>query len=204
MNKMIKILVTGSIGAGKSTACRLFGELGVPVFYSDTQAAKLMNWDLKLAQKIKDTFGEHLYENSKLNRKALGEIVFNNKEKLDTLNSIVHPAVIEVFEDWCETQERLFKDSEYVIEESAIGIETNMQERFDYVIVVTADEDVRIERTMKRDNCNEDSVRSRMNNQMSDAEKIKYADYVIVNNDFPNLECQVKSIHSNILAAIKK
>ena len=79
-----------------------------------------------------------------------------------------------------------------------------MYERFDYVIVVTADEDIRVERTMKRDNCNEDAVRSRMANQLSDAEKIKHADFVIKNNDFPNLECQVKAINEKVLCAIKK
>ena len=83
---MIKVLVTGGIGSGKSSACRLFEELGVPVFYSDTQAAKLMNWDLKLAESIRENFGEHLYVKSQLDRKALAEIVFNDKEKLALLN----------------------------------------------------------------------------------------------------------------------
>ena len=74
----------------------------------------------------------------------------------------------------------------------------------DYVVVVNADEDIRIKRTMERDSCTEEQVRERMDNQMSDSEKLEHADYVIKNNDFPNLECQVKAIHEKILDTIKK
>lgn len=201
--KIFKILITGSIGSGKSTACRMFSELGVPVFYSDKQSAKLMNCSDKVINKIKSEFGEELYSTGKLDRKALGEIVFKNEEKLRLLESIVHPAVSKYFEKWVEVQE-YFRDSEYVIEESAIGIELGIQDKFDLVIVVTADESIRIKRTMERDSCTEEQVRDRMKNQMPDEDKIKYADYVIVNNDFPNLECQVKAIHREILEGIKK
>lgn len=203
MKKIYKILVVGGIGVGKSTACRLFGELGVPVFYSDLEAAKLMNFSSDVVQKIKDAFGEELYSSGNLDRKALGDIVFKSKDKLKLLESIVHPAVSEHFESWVESQNS-FNDFEYVIEESAIGIELGIQDKFDLVIVVTADEDTRIRRTMERDSCTEEQVRDRMKNQMSDEEKLKYADFVIVNNDFPNLECQIKSIHNKILDIIKK
>ncbi len=203
MNMIKKVLVCGGIGSGKSSACRLFGELGIPVFYSDKEASKLMNLSPDVVQKIKSTFGESLYSSGNLDRKALGEIVFKNEDKLRLLESIVHPAVSEHFESWVESQ-KLFKDCDYVIEESAIGIELGIQDRFDLVIVVTADEDTRIKRTMERDSCTEEQVRDRMKNQMPDEEKLKYADYVIVNNDFPNLECQVKSIHKKILDRIKK
>lgn len=196
---MIKVLICGGIGVGKSTACRMFSELGIPVFYSDKQSVKLMNFSDEVVDKIKSAFGEEFYSTGKLDRKALGEIVFKNEEKLRLLESIVHPAVSEHFESWVETQ-----DTEYVIEESAIGIELGIQDKFDLVIVVTADESVRISRTMERDNCTEEQVRDRMKNQMSDEEKIKYADFVIVNNDFPNLECQVKAIHNKILDIVKK
>lgn len=203
MSKLFKILLTGSIGAGKSSACRLFEELGVPVFYSDLESAKLMNQSLDVVQKIKDAFGESLYSSGVLDRRALGDIVFKNENKLRHLESIVHPAVSEHFELWVESQKN-FNDSKYVIEESAIGIELGIQDKFDMIIAVTADEETRLRRTMDRDSCTEEQVRDRMKNQMSDEEKLKYADYVIVNNDFPNLECQVKSIHKKILDRIKK
>lgn len=197
--KIFKILVVGGIGSGKSTVCRLFGYLSIPVFYSDLEAVELMNFSSDVVQKIKDAFGEELYSTGKLDRKALGEVVFKSEEKLRLLESIVHPAVSKHFESWVETQ-----DTEYVIEESAIGIELGIQDKFDLVIVVTADESVRISRTMERDNCSEEQVRDRMKNQMSDEDKIKHADFVIVNNDFPNLECQVKAIHNKILDIVKK
>jgi len=203
MSKIFKVLVCGGIGSGKSTACKLFSELGIPVYYSDLESAKLMNFSSDVVKKIKDAFGEELYLTGKLDRKALGEIVFKSEEKLKLLESIVHPEVSKHFELWVESQEQ-FGDSKYVIEESAIGIELGIQDKFDFVIVVTADESVRISRAMQRDNCGEEQVRDRMKNQMPDEEKLKFADYVIVNNEFPNLECQVKAIHKNILDIIKK
>ena len=203
MSKIFKVLVCGGIGVGKSTACKLFGELGIPVYYSDKESAKIMNSNPDVVRKIKDAFGESLYSSGNLDRKALGEIVFNDKGKLKLLESIVHPAVSDHFDLWVEAQEQ-FRDSKYVIEESAIAIELGIQDKFDFIVVVTADEDVRIKRTMARDNCSEDRVRERMNNQLSEQDKIKYADALIINNDFPNLECQVKFVHNKILDNIKK
>jgi len=203
MSKLFKVLVTGSIGSGKSTACKLFGELGIPVYYSDLQAKTIMDSNPIVVMKIKDAFGEDIYVDGVLDRKRLADIVFNDKDKLATLNSIVHPAVSGHFDSWCRTQQ-VFNDSPYVIEESAIAIELGIQDKFDFIVVVTADEDVRIKRTMARDNCSEDRVRERMNNQLSEQDKIKYADALIINNDFPNLECQVKFVHNKILDNIKK
>lgn len=203
MSKLFKVLVTGTIGSGKSTACKLFEELAVPVYYSDLQAKKIMDSNPIVIMKIKDAFGDDIYVDGVLDRKKLASIVFNDKDKLETLNSIVHPVVSSHFDTWCRTQ-RVFNDSPYVIEESAIAIETGALSKFDYIIVVTADEHVRIRRTMSRDNCSEEKVRDRMKNQLPEDEKIKYADFVIVNNDFPNLKCQVKTIHENILEIIKK
>ncbi|MEK6828867.1 MAG: dephospho-CoA kinase [Nanoarchaeota archaeon] len=201
---MFKVLITGSIGSGKSTACKLFGEMfGIPVFCSDLQSRKIVNSNKDVIKKIKEEFGEHIYVDSELDRKALADIVFNDKNKLSILNSIVHPAVSEAFELWVEANE-VFEDSEYVIEEAAIAIELGIQDKFDFVVVVTADEGVRIRRTMERDKCSEEKVRERINNQLSDQEKIKYADAVIINNDFPNLECQVRAVHKKILDRIKK
>ncbi len=200
---MYKVLVVGNIGAGKSSACKLFEELGIPVFYSDKHSTNIVNSNSDVVQKIKSAFGESLYSTGKLDKRALGDIVFNDKSKLKLLESIVHPAVSEAFEKWCDTQ-KIFNDFSYVIEESAIGIELGIQDKFDLVILVTADEETRIKRTMERDNCSEEQVRDRMKNQMPDEDKIKYADFVIVNNDFPNLECQVKSIHNKILDIVKK
>jgi len=200
---MHKAIIVGGIGAGKSTTCRMFGELGIPVFYSDKIAKRIMDSDKEVISKIKKEFGESIYADGVLDRKALAEIVFNNAERLLRLNEIVHPAVADAFEKFIQINE-VFKDSDYVTEEAAIGIETGIYKKFDFVVLVTADEDVRINRTMTRDNCSEEKVRDRMRNQMSDEEKKQYADFVIVNNDFPNLECQVKAVHKKILESINK
>lgn len=207
MSKLIKIIVTGSIGAGKSTTCKIFEELEVPVFYSDKVAKDLMDANPFIVNKMKKEFGDDIYVNKKVDRKKLANIVFNDEKKLDRLNRIVHPWVSEAFEYFVFEYEHYgfkYPNVHYVIEESAIGIELGLHEKFDYTIVVTADEDVRIRRTMERDNCSEESVRERMKNQLPDEEKVNHADFVIVNNDFPNLECQVKSIHKKILESIKK
>jgi dephospho-CoA kinase len=185
----------------------MFEELGVPVFYSDEAARGLMDHNPFIMMYVKKYFGDDIYPNGKLDRKKLAEIVFNDKEKLDRLNKIVHPWVGEAFSGFCfeyGNWSYKYPDVHYVIEEAAIAIELGIQDNFDHIIVVTADEDVRVKRTMSRDNCSEEKVRERMNNQLSDEEKIKHADFVIVNNDFPNLECQVKAIHKKILDIIKK
>lgn len=200
---MVKILITGGIGVGKSTACKLFEELGVPVFYSDLQAKRIMDSDKNVIKLVKEKFGDNIYEDGILNRKALADIVFNDKDKLAELNAIVHPAVSSAFESWVGINE-VFNDSEYVIEESAIAIELGAKDKFDLIVVVTADENIRIKRTMQRDNCTEEKVRERMNNQLSEEERLKHADLIIINNDFPNLECQVRGVHKKILDSIKK
>jgi len=199
---MYKVLVTGGVGSGKSTACKLFGELGIPIYYSDVEAKKLMVNDDRIVNSIKNMFGKDIYSGKELQRNKLAEIVFNDRSKLDELDEIVHPIVAENFEKWCEAQ--ILFDAPYVIEEAAIAIELGIQDRFDHIIVVTADEELRIERVMKRNNCTREQVLDRIKNQLPDEDKIKHADSIINNSDFPNLECQVKGVHKKILEFIEK
>ena len=199
---MKKVLITGGIGSGKTTVCKMFDDIGVPVFYSDDASRRVVEDNKDVVNKIKDNFGDHLYIDGKLDRKALADIVFNDKDKLELINSIVHPVIHDMFDSWVEVN-KVFKESEYVIEEVAIGIELGIQERFDYVIVITADEEDRISRVMKRDSCSRDKVIERMNNQISDHDRSKHAHYVINNSEFPNAKCQVKKIHEDILGEIK-
>jgi len=199
---MIKILVTGGIGSGKSTACKMFEELGVSVYYSDLEAKKIMDTNPYVAIRMKKLFGDDIYKDGALDRKTVADIVFDKKEMLNSLNEIAHSAVSSHFNEWCNLEK--MSDSPYIIEEAAIAIDIGIQDRFDYIVVVTADQETRVKRTMARDNCTREKVMSRINSQTSDEEKLKHADFVIVNNDFPNLECQVKSIHNKILEIIKK
>jgi len=201
---MYKVLITGGIGVGKSTVCQLFEEeFQIPVFYSDYHAAQVMNNDKKLIKSVKESFGDHLYNGKILDRKALADIVFNDPDKLELLNSIVHPAVKSRFEGWCDVQDVFDEGNPYVVEEAAIAFELGIQDDFDYIIVVTADEDVRVKRVMNRDKCSEEKVRERIENQLPEDEKIKHADAVIENGNVSDIEHQVKDVHNKILKILE-
>lgn len=196
---MKKILIEGGIGVGKSYVCKLFSELGIPIFYSDIEAKKIVDYNTDVINMIKNEFGDDIYKDGILDRKSLADIVFNDNNKLKLLDSIVHPVVQKKFELWCKTQEEIFKDSPYVIEESAIAIKNGIHKDFDKIIVVTADESTRISRVMLRDNCTEDKVMDRIKSQISESDRIKLADFVIINDSFPNAKCQVDFIHKILL-----
>ncbi|MEO9893057.1 dephospho-CoA kinase [Aurantibacter sp.] len=193
---MILIGLTGGIGSGKTTVAKIFKKLGVPVYNSDKEAKKLMNSSKELRNSIKELFGKEAYKKKKLNRSFIAEKVFNNRELLQKLNSIVHPAVREHFKDWTTKQE-----SSYVIQEAAIIFEQNNQDFYDKVILVTAPKAVRIERVLQRDpNQDKAQIERRMANQLSDREKIELSDYVIENIDLKTTEQRVLALH-NIFCA---
>lgn len=169
--------LTGGIGSGKSTVAKYLASKGVAVYIADVEAKKLMD-SQDVIEEIKDYFGEKVIsKKGKIKRKTLAKIVFNNKEKLSKLNSIVHPKVKEHFTEWV----LLHKNEPFVIKEVAILFETNGHLDCDKVILVTAPEDVRLMRVMQRDNVSKEDVLARMNNQMSEEEKIAKSDYVIHN-----------------------
>lgn len=176
---MLKIGLTGGIGGGKTTISRVFELLGIPVFNADTVAKSLMNTDTTLIASIKNEFGEEsYYPNNELNRRYLASRVFNDQATLDKLNSLVHPITIKAFADWSMQQE-----SSYVIKEAAILFESGSYRDCDFVIMVTAPEDIRIKRVMIREGVNEENVKSRISKQMPDSEKEKLSDFIIVNDN---------------------
>ena len=189
-NKPRKVGITGGIGSGKTTACLIFETLGVPVYYADTQAKQLMNTDPELKASITEYFGNNIYCDGILDRKKLAEIVFNDKIALEKLNSWVHPAVARDFELWYSRQ-----ISNYVLEEAAIIYESGIADRFDKVILVTAPDEIRIERVCARDGVTPDIVQKRMKNQWSEDKKIALADYIIRNDNDNLLIRQVIDIH---------
>lgn len=192
---MIKVGLTGGIGSGKTTVCRLFEEKGIPVYYADPRAKYLMTYDAELKQAIKSQFGDSVYHrNGRLNRMALADIIFADKSKLAIINGLVHPAVANDSESWFVSQ-----DSPYAIKEAALMIESGSHEQLDILVVVTADADERIARVMRRDRVDAKSVLARMNNQLSDADRLAYADYVIDNNDRKLLQEQVDALHLELL-----
>ncbi len=169
--------LTGGIGSGKSTVAKYLASKGIAVYIADVEAKKLMD-SQDVIEEIKDYFGEKVIsKKGKIKRKTLAKIVFNNKEKLSKLNSIVHPKVKEHFTEWV----LLHKNEPFVIKEVAILFETNGHLDCDKVILVTAPEDVRLMRVMQRDNVSKEDVLARMNNQMPEEEKIAKSDYVIHN-----------------------
>lgn len=186
--------ITGGIGSGKTTVCRMLETLGVPVFYADTEAARLQNEDPEVVQRIKDAFGEEIYVNGQLDRKALAKIVFKDAAKLKALTSIVHPAVHKAFQEWSERQQ-----APYSIREAAVMIESGSHRDLDALIVVHAPEDTRVRRVVKRDGSDEESVRARMARQLSENERLSHADHVIDNSGEILLLPQVLKLHRNLI-----
>ena len=191
---MITVGLTGGIGSGKSTIAKMFEELGVAVYYADDEAKRLMNSSQQIREKLIKEFGKESYKNGNLNRAFLAEIIFNDKEKLLKINSIVHPEVDKHFKNWVKDQ-----NGDFVIQENAILFENNKQNDFDYIITVTAPKDLRIERIIKRDSIDKNQIISRMNNQLDDAKKIESANFVISNIDLDQSRVQVKKIFHELI-----
>lgn len=163
---MIKVGITGGIGSGKSTVCRLFAACGAPVYDSDTQAKRLMEEDGPLRRRLAARFGEEIYAGGRLNRKLLAGRVFSDPAELSALNALVHPAVMEDFERWCGRQ----SGADYVVLESAILFEAGLEGYVDRTIAVTAPIDVRIARTCLRDGASAEEVRRRIAVQLDEEE----------------------------------
>ena len=195
-NRMLKIGITGGIGSGKSTVCRVFSALGIPVFEADKIAKDLMNTNEEIRKKLLNLFGESVYlPDGVVDRKYLAGIVFNDPSLLKQLNSIVHPVVRQTFFDWCDKQK-----SPYIIHEAAILFESGFYKMMDKTITVVTNENERIQRVVKRDGLTLELVKERIRNQWSDEERIKLADFVIGNNDNELIVPQIIEIDKNIRA----
>lgn len=175
---MTKIIgLTGGIGSGKSTVANYIASKGIPVYIADEEAKKIMERE-DVKQKIQNLFSESvLNDDTSLNRKKIAEFVFNNPEKLKELNAIVHPEVQLHFKNWLNK----YKDFPFVIKEVAILFETGGNKHCDKVILITAPEELRIERAMKRDNLTKKDILVRINNQLPDSKKKKWSDFIIDN-----------------------
>ena len=174
---MTKIIgLTGGIGSGKTTITAFFKEMGIPVYIADDEAKKIMQ-SAEIIAEIKNAFGESLFENNVLNRAKLADIVFNDADKLAVLNSIVHPAVKNDFQSWLSQN----KNEAFVVYEAAILFESGKYKELDYIVTVTAPEELRIERVMKRDNTTREHVLSRMKMQWDDKKRFSLSNFVINN-----------------------
>ena len=194
---MILVGLTGGIGSGKSTVINYFKELGITCYQADDEAKKLMNSDKGLIKKIKNSFGDSIYINSRLDRKKLSAIVFTDKQKLELLNSIVHPYVTRHFENYCKGLEDI-----YIIKEVAIIFEIGTQNKFDKIILVRAPKEDRVKRIINRDKCNRQDAINRINNQIADDDKIDQCDFIIDNINLEEISNKVLKIHNSILNSI--
>lgn len=194
---MLKVGITGGIGSGKTTVCRIFETLGIPVFYADTAAKQIMVEDAILIKGIKNTFGKESYfDNGVLNNKHIASIVFNNAEELAKLNALVHPAVFRAFDSWTAA---LPADTSYVLKEAALLFESGSSQLCDLNILVVAPEKLKLDRVMQRDGVSADAVKARMDKQFTDRQKLKLADHIIQNNESESLIKQVLRLHQVFL-----
>jgi dephospho-CoA kinase len=192
---MLKVGITGGIGSGKTMICSVFEHLGIPVFYADHEASRLMDQDAGLKEEIVKYFGIEVFnDNFTLNRSKLAAIIFNNKEALSTINGLVHPVVRNEFNSWSEKQL-----APYVIEEAALIFESGLSTYFDKVITVSAPVDIRIERVIKRDKVTRERVIERISNQLEEGIKLKGSDFIIINDGNEMLLPQIINIHNKLL-----
>jgi len=192
---MTKIIgLTGGIGSGKTTVARYIAQKGIPVYVSDLEAKKISELPETISE-ITRLFGEEILDDSgQIDRKKLGNVVFNHPERLKLLNQIIHPKVKQHFSAWLQEH----KEEPLVVKEVAILFETGGNKDCDYVILVTAPTELRVERTMLRDGLNRQQVLDRIQNQMPDEEKAKMSDFVIQNIELQDTFRKIDNIFLKI------
>ena len=194
---MLKVGITGNIGSGKTTVSKIFGVLGIPVFYADDAAKNVMVNDSILVDAIKSTFGKASYfDDGTLNRKHIAAIVFNNEAELDKLNAIVHPATFRAFDNWLPSHE----NAPYILKEAALLFESDSYKMCDKTIMVTAPLEMRIKRVVLRDNLPEEEILKREARQFTEEKKLQLADYAINNNEKELVIPQVLKLHELFLS----
>ncbi|WP_220455458.1 dephospho-CoA kinase [Tenacibaculum pelagium] len=185
--------ITGGIGSGKSTVVKMFSQFeDIAIYIADDEAKKLMNSSNEIKSKLISEFGSDTYQNNTLNRPYLANIVFNNKEKLATLNAIVHPVVNKHLQDFIKYN----SNKKYILYENAILFENGSNAFCDKIITVIAPKDIRIQRVIKRDDSTIDVVKNRIKNQWSQNKKALQSHYIIENITLSNTESQVLKIHN--------
>ncbi len=196
---MLKIGITGNIGSGKTTVSKIFEVLGIPVFYADDEAKKVMVNDNILIDAIKQTFGaESYFWDGSLNRKHISNIVFKSETELARLNAIVHPAVFRAFDNWVPR----FKNAPYVLKEAALLFESTSYKMCDKTIMVTAPLEMRIQRVIQRDGLSKTEIRNRDAKQFTEEKKLELADYAIKNDNSELVIPQVLALHELFVGSL--
>ncbi len=192
---MLRVGITGGIGSGKSTVARIFEVLGIPVYYADAAAKRLMNEDEEIKKAIIAQFGPESYKDGKLNRAYISPIVFNDSTQLEKLNAITHPATIRDANEWMQKQ-----NTAYTIKEAALIFESGSVEFLDHVIGVYTPLPLRVQRIMQRDGITREQVAQRMDRQLDENIKMKLCDSVLVNDEQQLLIPQVLALHSRLMS----
>ena len=191
---MLKVGLTGNIGSGKSLVSEIFSIIGIPIYNADQESKKFLTEPV-VKEKILISFGNKVLSTTgEIDRLSLGNLVFLNEKALMTLNSILHPLVIDDFTHWCEA----YRNVPYIIHEAAIIYESGVASQFDKIIHVSCPKEIAIERVMKRDGIDGNSVLQRMQFQMEDEEKASLSDFVILNDGSEMIIPQVLSIHRQL------
>ncbi|MDZ7876632.1 MAG: dephospho-CoA kinase [Saprospiraceae bacterium] len=195
--KALKVGITGGIGSGKTTICRIFETLGIPIYYADDRAKALMTEDGDLVKAVKNLFGGAAYlPDGTLNRALISQIAFSNPLKLNELNALVHPAVQLDGERWHNAQVGV----PYTLKEAALHFESGGYKLMDKMICVVAPKEVRIERVLLRGGLTHADIEARMSKQLPDEKKIEKSDFVIYNDGQEGLIQQVMAIHKKVIS----
>ena len=192
-----KLGVTGGIGSGKTSVCKVFNVLGIPVFSTDAEAREIMDNDKDIINRIKSIAGKDVYANGSLNRTELANIIFNDYSLLEKVNSLIHPVVYNNFMIW-----ELEQDAPYVILEAAILFESGADKLVDRIATVVTPVEERVERVIQRNNISRAQVMERIRNQMDDDSRIKLSDYVIANSESDMIIPAILNIHYELLKFI--
>ena len=191
--------ITGGIGSGKTTVCRIFRVLGVPVFVADAAAREVMNNDPGIRDRINSIAGEDLYSGGELDRMELARLIFNRPEMLKSVNAAVHPVVLQIFSKWADES-----DAPYVIMEAAVLFESKADTFVDRVVSISAPVEERIARVMGRNELSREQVIERINNQLEDDEREEQSYYVINNADNEMIIPEILKIHEDMLRLAEK
>jgi dephospho-CoA kinase len=194
----LKLGVTGGIGSGKTSVCKVFTVLGIPVFSADRIAREIMDGDEEIIRQINSIAGRDLYSNGCLDRMALASLIFNNNNLLEKVNSLVHPVVFEHFARW-----EMNQSAPYIIMEAAILFESGASKIVDKIATIVAPEEERLNRVTQRSKLSRHQVLERMKNQMNDMSRIKLSDYVIYNSENDMIIPAILEIHEDILKKLK-
>lgn len=197
--KGIKLGITGGIGSGKTTVCRVFSVMGIPVFSADEEARKIQDNDHEVREMINSAVGKDLYKSGTLDRPELARLIFSNRELLEKINSIVHPVVFSYFREWVNHQ-----NAPYSVMEAAVLFESGAYRMMDRILTVITPIEERIQRLLKGNKLTREQIDERINNQIDDSTRLEKSDYVIFNSENDMIIPAVLAIHKELVQLYNK